>query len=147
GRIGDSTTSPLPVDLIQSLDQGRVSDPGDDKIRTTQLYALATNNIFLDVTGHDRVPDGTPSRPDPFVVYVDNVQSTSGDVGLMLETSVRDSGPPPSGGVEVQVYDNGSSVPSAMGANNLYDKFHSVHFLPDPTLTTSLAGASTTTST
>ena len=133
GGIGDSTTSPLQVDLIQSLDRGRVSDPSDDTIRTTQLYALATNDIFLDVTGHDRVPDGTASRPDPFVVYVDNVQSTAGNVNLTLETSVRETGPPPVGGVEVQVYDNGPNVPSATGATILYDQTHSVHFLPDPT--------------
>src|SRR5262249_30720693 len=88
GGIGTSTAR-LPVDLIQSLDRGRVINPSDDRVRTTQLYAVATNDVFLDLTGYDRVPDSYASRPNPFIVYVDHVQSTAGSVNLKLEDSIR----------------------------------------------------------
>src|SRR5262249_4289887 len=120
------------VDLIQSLDRGRVSDPSDDRVRTTQLYAVASNDIFLDLTGRDRVPSSYSSRPNPFIVYVDHVQSTAGSVNLTLEDSIRQDEAPPDALVNVQVYDNAPNPPAATGLKPTYDGDHWGHFLPDP---------------
>ena len=40
-----------------------------------------------------RVPAGTAGAPDPFVVYIDSITSTAGSIDLLLEESLRDTGP------------------------------------------------------
>ena len=113
-----ATNTPLPVDLIEYL------DPSSGTIQTTALTALATNDIFLDLTGHDRVPASVTSQSNPFVVNVDQVQSTSGSVNLTLEDSVSETGPPPAAYVDVQGY-VAYLVP-------VYSEDYWAHFFPDP---------------
>jgi len=109
---------PLPVDLIQYL------DPSSGTTQTTDLNAFATNDIFLDLTGHDRVPGSDASQPNPFVVNVGDVQSQAGSMNLTLEDSVSETGEPMAGYVDVQLYEEYVA--------EVYNKDYWAHFVPDP---------------
>ena len=134
GSIGGVTgaVGRVYVRLVQGLDTGILASTADDRVRTTQLFALAAGLLALRLEGHDRVPTGHPARPATFIVYVDRAESTTGTVDIRLEESVHDAGSGTAGSVRVQVYEQASNAPGFPGAVRTYDVPDVAdHFLPD----------------
>ena len=128
GSIGGTGAGQrINIQLVQSLDRGVLAIATDDKIRSTQLFVEANGNVALRIEGHDRVPGNTA----PFVVYVDRISSTTGTVDVLLEESIRDTGPTEAGRVNVRVYDTATSAPANTPGTNTYNANHATHFLPD----------------
>ncbi len=129
GAIG-SLANRLNVRLVQSLDLRRPG-AGDDRIRTTQLWATARDLVALRLEARDRVPMAHALRPATFVVYVDGVSSAQGSIDLLLNDSIHDIGQELLAEVRVIVHRNAATAPSLAGSENTYDAVHTTHFLPD----------------
>ena len=120
--IGTSSDR-IYVQLVQSV------DPANNDVRYTYLTAAATNgNVYLDITGIDRIPANTSASP--FTVYVDSV--TAGEeVNLLLESSLLETGTLGTvGQINVEVVD----LPDTSSETNSNYATFFYPTSPDPTL-------------